>query len=118
MRALILAIALVLAAGSAGAHAFLDHAQPRVGARVAVSPREVRLWFSEKLEPAFSRLTLVDAAGHPVAAGPARVDSADPRQLVLVLARPLPPGRYKVLWRAVSTDTHATQGSFEFQVVA
>ena len=29
----------------------------------------------------------------------------------------LPPGRYKVLWHALSVDTHTTEGSFTFEVV-
>jgi copper resistance protein C len=36
------------------AHAMLDHASPRVGNTVASAPKEVVLWFTQKLEPAFS----------------------------------------------------------------
>jgi len=40
-------------APAAQAHAFLDHAVPAVGG-TAPPPREVRLWFTEAVEPAFS----------------------------------------------------------------
>ena len=43
------------------AHAFLDHAEPRVGNKVATPPREVTLWFTQKLEPAFSSVTVTNA---------------------------------------------------------
>jgi hypothetical protein len=54
---------LSLTAGEAAAHAFLDHAEPRVGNKVANPPREVTLWFTQKLEPAFSTLTVTGPAG-------------------------------------------------------
>ena len=41
---------LVLATGQASAHATLDHAEPRVGNKVATMPPEVALWFTQKLE--------------------------------------------------------------------
>jgi len=43
-----------LGTGDATAHAFLDHASPRVGTAVSAAPREVTLWFTQKLEAAFS----------------------------------------------------------------
>ena len=49
---------VLLATGEASAHAFLDHAEPRVGNTVATAPREVTLWFTQKLEPAFSTITV------------------------------------------------------------
>ena len=51
---------LSLAAGPAHAHATLDHAEPRVGNKVASPPREVTLWFTQKLEPAFSGVTVTN----------------------------------------------------------
>ena len=48
----VIPLLLLFAAGEATAHAFLDHAEPRVGNKVAAPPREVTLWFTQKLEPA------------------------------------------------------------------
>jgi len=97
------------------AHAFLDHAEPRVGSTVPAAPSEVRLWFSENLEPAFSTLKVVNASGQQVDEGDARVDPAKPNQLAISL-KPLQPGDYTVRWRVVSVDTHATEGDFNFRV--
>jgi methionine-rich copper-binding protein CopC len=58
----IVPLLLLLATGEASAHAFLDHAEPRVG-KVASPPHEVTLWFTQKLEPAFSGVTVTNAAG-------------------------------------------------------
>src|SRR5262249_24446722 len=40
----------------AKAHAFLDHANPRVGSTVTPAPKEMVPWFTQKLEPAFGSI--------------------------------------------------------------
>ena len=47
----------------AGAHAFLDHATPAVGSVVHGAPAQVRLWFTQELEPAFSSVRVFDRSG-------------------------------------------------------
>lgn len=109
---LLLAPLLVLGPAHAWAHAFLDHANPAVGSAVRTAPREVVLWFTEDLEPAFSRVTVQNAAGARVDRGNARVSGSQMR----VSLGALGPGTYRVTWRVVSVDTHATQGDFTFRV--
>ena len=108
-------LALLLIAGGAAAHAFLDSAVPAVGGTVRAAPERVTLRFTEPLEPAFSRIQVVDSAGRPVDKGDGKVDPKDPKQLAVSLP-PLGPGAYKVVWRAVSLDTHATNGDYGFVV--
>jgi methionine-rich copper-binding protein CopC len=103
---------LLLATGEASAHAMLDHSEPRVGNKVATAPREVTLWFTQKVEPAFSTITVTDSAGKRVDTGKTRV-SGDQMSVSL---RPGDSGTYRVKWRVLSVDTHATDGSFTFQV--
>ena len=108
----IIPLLLALATGTAHAHAFLDHAEPRVGNKVANLPREVTLWFTQKLEPAFSSVTVTDAAGQ-------RADSGKPRisgNQMSVSLRQDGSGTYHVNWRVLSVDTHTTNGNFTFQV--
>ena len=50
------------------------------------------------------------------ALGPIGLDPQDDRTLVVAVPATLPPGVYKVSWRAVSRDTHTTTGDFTFQV--
>jgi methionine-rich copper-binding protein CopC len=45
------------------AHAFVDHAEPAVGSKVKQIPNEVRLWFTEPIEPASSSIKVFDATG-------------------------------------------------------
>jgi copper resistance protein C len=115
MRILIPVAAIVLAAvasSAAFAHAFLDHAEPRVGSTVPTAPREIVLVYSQNLEAAFSSVEVSDSKG-------ARVDLGKPRitaSTMQVGLKPLPPGTYKVRWRVLSVDTHTSQGSFTFHV--
>ncbi|MDO8477468.1 MAG: copper resistance protein CopC [Candidatus Rokubacteria bacterium] len=107
--------ALLLGAGVAWGHAFLERADPRVGSTVKAAPSQVRVWFTEALEPAFSTLEVVNQSGDRVDRGPARVDAASP-VLLQVSLKPLAPGTYRVKWRVLSVDTHVTEGDFTFRV--
>ena len=108
----IIPLLLLLATGEASAHAFLDHAEPRVGNKVASAPREVTLWFTQKLEPAFSSVTVTNAAGQRVDTGKARVSGNQ----MSVSLRSGGSGTYHVNWHVLSVDTHTTDGSFTFEV--
>jgi len=107
---------VTLAAPAAGAHAFLDHADPAVGGTVGASPRAIRLFFSEAIELKFSKIAVSSADGTAVQAGPVSSAGNDRSELDLALAAPLAPGLYKVSWRVVGTDTHHTEGTFNFEV--
>ncbi len=108
----IIPLLLLLAAGEAAAHALLDHAEPRVGNKVATAPREVTLWFTQKLEPAFSTITVTNPAGQRVDTGKTRVSGNQ----MSVSLRSGGAGTYRVNWRVLSADTHTTDGNFSFQV--
>jgi methionine-rich copper-binding protein CopC len=97
------------------AHAFLDHADPKVGSAVTNSPTEIKVWFTQNLEPAFSTLEVRDAQGQEVDKKDAHLDEKD-KSLFLVSLPQLPTGTYTVIWHAVSVDTHKTQGRFEFTI--
>jgi len=113
----ILAASLTLAsAGAALAHALLVKAVPPVGGRVASSPSEIRITYSETVEPRFSGIELKGADGRSIATGGPSLDPKDHATLVVPLKGALQPGSYKVSWHAVSVDTHRTQGSFSFEV--
>ena len=108
----IIPLLLLLVTGEASAHAFLDHAEPRVGNTVATAPREVTLWFTQKLEPAFSTITVTNSAGQRVDTGKTRVSGNQ----MSVSLRSGGAGTYRVNWRVLSVDTHRTDGNFTFRV--
>jgi copper resistance protein C len=110
-------IAACAVAGSAAAHshAFVERADPKVGSTAQSAPAEVRIWFSDELDPAFGSIEVTDANGRRVESGRAQVDAKD-RVLLHVSLNKLVPGEYSVHWRIVTMDTHASSGRFVFRV--
>ncbi len=117
MRRIILSFVLIVLAGSASleAHAFLKGAEPSVGSTVQTAPNEVRIRFTENIEPAFSKIQVFNVSGNEVDKRDVHLDRSDPAVLQVSLP-PLGTGTYKVVWRVVSVDTHVTEGSFSFRV--
>jgi copper resistance protein C len=105
---------LICGATVAFAHAQLQKAAPPVGGTVA-SASEIRLEFSEGVEPKFTKVSVIGPGG-AVPLGAANTESGNQAVLVVPISKPLSAGAYKVHWRAVSVDTHHTQGTFEFTV--
>ena len=68
------AIVLSMIPTAAFAHALLQKAEPPVGGTVSASPAEIRIDFSEGVEPAFSGITLATSGGAAVPVGKAAVD--------------------------------------------
>jgi hypothetical protein len=109
-----IALAVLAMATIASAHAFVDHAEPRVGSSGA-APSEVRIWFTQQPEPALSKIQIFDAAGKEVDKQDTHADASDKKQLI-VSVPPLSAGTYKVVWKVLSVDTHHTNGDFKFTV--
>jgi methionine-rich copper-binding protein CopC len=110
-----LLLAPLLLASPALAHAMLHAASPAAGSTVKTPPAEVALTFSEELEPRFSTVQVLDAAGKQVDKADLHVVGGDATHVAIGL-NPIGAGTYKVIWHAVSVDTHRTQGSFTFTV--
>jgi methionine-rich copper-binding protein CopC len=102
---------MLLAATPAFAHAHLKSSVPAANARVK-SPGQIKLVFSETLEPAFSGADLSDAAGKTVP-----VSRAVGGDSISLMPLTLKPGAYKVSWHSVGQDTHRLSGSFAFTVI-
>lgn len=117
-RALAAVLGLALAtapATPARAHATLVASSPARQASLEESPARVELTFSERLEPAYARLSVESAAGARVDLGDASVAPGDARRLRVSLP-PLPPGPYVVRFRVLSVDGHVAESSFPFTV--
>lgn len=97
------------------AHANLSRSDPAANASLDTSPIEIRLWFTEPLEPEFSHFTLRDSTGALISTPESQGDPADPTQLFMQPGS-LATGLYTVSWRVLSTDGHATNGNFAFGI--
>jgi methionine-rich copper-binding protein CopC len=114
LRPIIGLLALPLMAAPAFAHAFLDSAAPPVGSQVATAPHQVAITFTEAVEPHFSTIQVLDPQGGRVDTG--NLHTKDDGKVLTVGVKPLPPGRYAVVWHVTSVDTHKTEGRFTFTV--
>ena len=116
MKKLIVTLFCCLAGATAArAHAFLDHADPKVGSTVKGSPTEVKIWFTEGVILPFSEVKVTDASGKEFQKSDKHLDPGH-RDVLIVSVEPLKPGKYKVAWRVTAVDTHVTHGFFPFEV--
>ncbi len=118
LRTMIIATAMAgatVVSPFASAHASLKSANPEAGATLTAAPKEIALTFNEKVEEAFSTITLADGEGKAITADKAKVDAANPA--ILRLESPtLAAGSYTVTWAVAGHDGHRRKGDFKFTV--
>ena len=107
-------VMLLTARSVADAHASLVRSEPAANAHLRVSPSEVRLLFSEEVEPTLAQLSLVADDGSTTRL----VVAGDPHDVHAIIAPlvSLVPGSYRIVWRVVSADGHPVEGSIVFWV--
>src|SRR6266700_1356243 len=115
--AFFLALLFPAVADAQAMHAILLRSEPAKDSILNVAPHNVRMWFSEDLNPSFSTAVVVNAQNHRVDNSDAHVSAGDPREMDLTLKANLPPAVYIVVWRSDSNeDGHILRGSFIFTV--
>ncbi|MEE9580692.1 MAG: copper resistance CopC family protein [Nitrosomonadaceae bacterium] len=97
------------------AHAQLIKAEPARRAVLDKAPTQVRLWFNEEIEGAYTSLSVLNANKKPVTDAKPRVVSDDPKSIILSLPD-LEPGKYSVKFRVLSVDGHIVDSSFDYTV--
>ena len=113
-----MAVALLsgaVAVGPAHAHAVLVRSTPPHRAMLGQAPERVDLWFNERLEPAYSTVTVWNEAGSQVDERDATVGPDDPRRLSVSLGA-RGSGQYTVKYRVLSVDGHVVDSRFTFTV--
>jgi len=101
----------------ASAHAILLRSDPTRDAKLQAAPQQVRMWFSEDLNPAFSTAVVLNAQNQSVDQKDAHVSPSDTKEMDLSLKPNLPPSVYIVVYRTDSAiDGHILRGSFIFTV--
>lgn len=120
LRAPIVVVAPVMlttlvASSDAEAHASMVKSVPAPRAVLYRSPGSIQLWFNERLEAKYSSFTLSDEGGRQIVLGPMEIGVEDAKRLSAPV-KPLPPGRYTVRYRVLSTDGHVVQNQFTFTI--
>ena len=113
-----LAIAVTLAClvtSVAGAHAVLVKSSPARRAVLSQPPAHVELTFNERLEPAYSMVSVWSSATSRVDDGKVVVRPDDPRRLSVGVPS-LAAGVYTVKFRVLSVDGHLVEGTYPFEV--
>jgi methionine-rich copper-binding protein CopC len=95
-------------------HLHLKRAEPGVNDTVAVAPKVIQLWFTERPESAVARIELWGPGGAQVAVAKPTLAAGDDAPLTAQITGAMTPGAYKVVWRAMAGDGHAMRGSFGF----
>ncbi|MGB0113776.1 MAG: copper resistance protein CopC [Ilumatobacteraceae bacterium] len=118
-----LAVALLIAvlgpvlgwAGVALAHAELVASSPVNQDVLENSPTQIRLEFTESVDPIDPGIRLVDGEGNDIEIGD--VDqSLGAATMRAAIDRELDEGSYVVAWQAISADSHRVRGAFTFSV--
>lgn len=94
------------------AHANPLRMEPPPNSVLDTAPTEIRIWFSEPLEPSFSKINLRDKDGNILNTSATQIDPNDPSQMSMSPGK-LTHGLYTVVWRVLSVaDGHPTLGSY------
>jgi copper transport protein len=113
------AVALVLLAPSASAHAELESSEPAQGARLHMAPEQVVLRLSEPVEPSATTVVVLDTDGRRVDRDDLRIETGPKPVLTLSLHSDLGPGAYAIVWKTLSrTDGHPSGDRIGFAVGA
>lgn len=106
--------ALMLAAGTAFAHAHLEHTSPADGAKMDASPKAVEMEFGDPVV-----LTQLEVKHGDMMMPMDFKPSSNAKTTFSVALPSLEAGSYSVSWSALSEeDGHAMKGHFSFTVAA
>ena len=102
---------LMVPAAAAQAHDVLETTDPANGSTVRTVPAKIGLTFDHTPIALGSVVRVEDATGADQADGPVAIVDNHVSQAVKADA---PDGKYKVIWRVVSSDGHPIEGTFTF----
>jgi methionine-rich copper-binding protein CopC len=113
---LVLSLAIAsLSASWAHAHARVETTEPKADSELSQPPKEIRLQFSDTLEPAFTKIMLLDSKNVAIKLSKAVVDKADTTTVTAQLPV-LRAGQYLVRWSIMTRDSHKVKGEYRFRV--
>lgn len=102
---------------SVEAHGYIVRSTPADRSVLTRAPNQVQIWFSEGIEPEFSRIEVFNQAGEQVDLGDGGVDPRNSAKLVVSLPANLPDGAYLVKMRPVFvSDGHAVGDTLVFWI--
>jgi methionine-rich copper-binding protein CopC len=108
-------VAALLPGAAAQAHDVIESTNPADGSTVATVPASVVLTFDHTPIGVGTEILVKDPSGTNQADGPAKIVDTNVTQ---ALKPGAPAGKYTVVWRVVSADSHPIEGTFTFTAKA
>lgn len=112
-------VVLPLVAGAAARHLKLIRSVPAANARLATSPSEVRLWFTQRPELTVTSIKITSGSGSTAVErtlAPLARAAAAGAPITAPVGAALAPGHYEVAWRTMARDGHVLNGVIPFDV--
>lgn len=108
-------LSLLFQVNSVLAHATLVKSDPPRRASLSLSPKQIQLWFNEKIEGSYASVTVLDSNKKSITENNPEVVLDDPKSVVLNIPQ-MEPGRYTVQYRVMSVDGHVIASSYDFSI--
>jgi methionine-rich copper-binding protein CopC len=105
----------ILGLREAAAHSRLVKSDPTARAVLAASPKEIRLWFNEQVEPAFAKIWIAPEKGEKVYLT-SRGDPSDKNLLVATVPDDLKDGPVVIAFHVLSVDGHVIESELKFTI--
>ncbi len=113
--ALLILLPLLLQVNPAIAHATLVKSEPPRRAILSIPPKQIQLWFNEKIEGSYASVTVEDSNKKLVTENMPETLTDDSKSVVLNLPQ-IQPGIYTVHYRVMSVDGHVIESKYDFSV--
>ena len=108
-------LSLLFQVNSVLAHATLVKSDPPRRASLSSSPKQIQLWFNEKIEGSYASVTVLDSNKKSITENNPEVVLDDPKSVILNIPQ-MEPGRYTVQYRVMSVDGHVIASSYDFSI--
>ena len=106
-------------AGAAARHLKLIKSEPLANDKLAASPTQVKLWFTQRPELTVTSIKVKSGTGAAVverALAPLSRDAAAASPITAPVGAALASGHYEVVWRTMARDGHVLSGVIPFDV--
>ena len=118
---LVLALAVPVMGGASMLHLKLARSEPTTNAVLTASPRQVKLWFTQKPELTVTSIKVKSGSGATAVErrlAPLARAAASDAPITAPVGAALAPGNYQVVWRTMARDGHVLNGVIPFVVRA
>ncbi|SNX59958.1 hypothetical protein SAMN06296273_1409 [Nitrosomonas ureae] len=113
--ALLTLLPLLFQVNPAIAHATLVKSEPPRRATLSTPPKQIQLWFNEKIEGSYASVTVEDSNKKLVTEDTPEILTHDSKSIILNLPQ-IQPGLYTVHYRVMSVDGHVIESKYDFSV--